>query len=344
MVGAAPLFAMALVVGAGPAGGVGVAAAATGAVHPSDSRRFALTAPSHALFQDRRLKDGTVMQSFGFDIANGRLFTAQLKSGPWSDENGDLTISRLDLAGNLLGHMHLEGFGHGTAIGVESSGDASYLWVEVDPTGFSARGTQLARFKFVDGVTLTNESPELTKYQPVPDVSGVTATIDPVNGRLAMRYKEDGWRIAVYDLADLKAHHYDDPVFDIAQPSLGGETFQGYALYGKYLYTYSGNPYGPGNPPPGNARLSTIDLETGRRVEGPTLTTAGSALTFREPEGMAIHRTVEGEVRLFFGMASGEPGKRRANLFYNNALIGEQDGMRRSGRARPRMPKRPGGR
>jgi hypothetical protein len=313
-------FATVLVLGGSPAG-----AAADPAVGTADlpaSKRFDLTAPSYDLFRHKRLKDGTVMQSFGFDMANKRLFTVQLKNGSSADENGDLVVNRLDFAGNIKGHMYLKGFGHGVAIGVEPSGSASYLWVEVDPTGESARGTRLARFRFVDGATLANTSSALTKYRPISGISNVSATIDPVNNRLAMRYHKGGWRIAVYRLSDVKARRYGSRLADIAQPSQGGETFQGYALYGRYLYTYYGNPYGGDNPAPGNARLSTVDLNTGKRVAGPTLTKAGGTLTYREPEGLAIYRTASGQVRLFLGIASGRSGDRRANLFYNNALVG----------------------
>ncbi|REE95831.1 teichoic acid biosynthesis protein C [Thermomonospora umbrina] len=320
---AAPVAAAVLILGGFTAGASGVPGEARSrpAARLPDSQRFDLTEPSHELFRHRRLRDGTVMQSFGFDLRNRRLFAAQVARGPFSDHRGDLTINRLDHAGRLKGHMRLRGFGHGVAIGVEPSGSATYLWVEVDPhpASDSARGTRLARFKYVDGATLENDSPALAKHRPIPGITGVTATIDPVNNRLAMRYKKGNWRVAVYNLADVKARRYDRRLADVALPSQGGETFQGYALYGRYLYTFHGNEYGEENPPPGNARLSTIDLNTGRRVAGPTLTKAGRSLTHREPEGLAVYRTGRGEVRLFLGIASGRVGHRRANLFYKDA-------------------------
>lgn len=288
---------------------------------PAGLKRFDLPKPSYDLFRHKKLKDKTVMQSLGFDARNKRLFVAQLKNGSASDKNGDLAISQLDFAGNLKGYMYLKGFGHGVSIGVEPSGTSTYLWAEVDPTGASARGTQLARFKFTSGKTLTNKSSALTKYKPVAGSEGVTASIDPVNNRLAMRYKKGSWRVTVFNLADVKAKKYGNPVADIAQPSQNGETFQGYAVYGRYLYTAYGNAYGKTNPSPGNTKLSTIDLSTGKRVAGPTFSKAGATLTYREPEGLGIFRTGSGEVRLFLGFASGAEGDRRSNLFYKNVLI-----------------------
>ncbi|WP_148232942.1 MULTISPECIES: teichoic acid biosynthesis protein C [Thermomonospora] len=295
-------------------------AARTGGL-PS-SKRFDLTAPSRALFLNKRLKSGRVMQGFGFDPRNKRLFVAQLVDEPSADASGDLVINRLDFSGRRTGHMYLRGFGHGISIGVEPSGKNTYLWVEVDPVGASARGTRLARFKFVHGKTLTGDSPALAKYRPIPGIRSVTAAIDPVNRRLAMRYRKNGRRrVAVYKLADIKARRYHKRLVDVALPPQKGEVFQGYALYGRYLYTYYGTAYGPGNPKPGNARLSTIDLNTGKRIAGPTLTKAGASLPYREPEGMAVYRTASGQMRLFFGFASGDLGERRANLFYKNVLI-----------------------
>ena len=50
-------------------------------------------------------------------------------------------------------------------------------------------------------------------------------------------------------------------------------------------------------------------------------TNAGGSLDYREPEGMAVYRTVAGETRLFLGFASGAAGARRANIFYKNVLV-----------------------
>jgi hypothetical protein len=77
--------------------------------------------------------------------------------------------------------------------------------------------------------------------------------------------------------------------------------------------------YSDGNPPPGNAHVSSVDLNGGgsfARVP----TNAGGSLDYREPEGMAVYRTAAGETRLFLGFASGSTGARKANIFYKNVL------------------------
>lgn len=282
------------------------------------SQRFDLTQPSLDLFRNQPLFQGTVMQSFTFDNVNRRLFVAQLMNGGTSDANGDLCITQLDFSGNQLGHMFLTGFGHGVSIGVEPVGSASYLWTEVDSV--NARGTQLARFPFSNGQTLDHTSSVLQKHQPIPGVDTVTCATDPINDRLVMRYRSDGaFRFAAYAIADVRDGVYDRVLADIAQPG-GLGTFQGYAVYGQYVYMLDGEAYSDTNPPPGNAHVSSVDLNGGGSFTR-VATNAGGSLDYREPEGMAVYRTVAGETRLFLGFASGSSGARQANIFYKNVLV-----------------------
>ncbi|ALM39482.1 MULTISPECIES: phage baseplate protein [Streptomyces] len=293
--------------------GAGGAAAAVPA-----GKRFSLTEPSHDLFRHAKLHDARVQQSFTFDIVNRRLFVAQLKSGS-PDDSGDLCITQLDFSGNKLGHMYLLGFGHGVSIGAQPVGADTYLWTEVDVNS-NARGTRLARFKWNNGATLSRTSSALAKHQPIPGATEMTCAIDPVNNRMAIRYlTASGRRYGIYNVADIAAGVYDKPLSDVPHPT-GLGTFQGYALYGSYVYQLTGNPYGPDNPNPGNSYVSSVDVNTGALVQR-AFTRAGSTLSFREPEGMGIYRTAAGEVRLFLGFASGVAGDRRSNLFYKNVLI-----------------------
>jgi hypothetical protein len=282
------------------------------------SPRFDLTQPSYDLFRNMPLHEGTVMQSFTFDNVNRRLFVAQLVSGT----TADLCINQLSFAGDRLGYMHLRGFGHGVSIGVQPVGSDSYLWTEVDASG--EWGTQLARFKYSAGTTLTNTSSALQKHKPITGVDHTTCAVDPLNNRLVMRYNNGSqFRFAVYDLADVANGDYSNRLADIAQPS-GLGTFQGYTMYGSYLYLYDGEAYGTTNPAPpdgdGNTYVTSVDVNTGAVVQR-FLSKAGSTLSYREPEGMAIYQTVAGETRLFLGFASGATGSRQCNMFYKNALV-----------------------
>ncbi|TDC08881.1 teichoic acid biosynthesis protein C [Nonomuraea longispora] len=282
--------------------------------------RFQLTAPSSPLIWRKALRDETVLQSFSFDNDNGHIYTVQVKNGGGSNAAGDLCLTKLSLSGSVLGHMYLMGFGHGVQIGVEPSGSSAYLWTETDAVsdGDSARGSRLARFKFVNGQTLTRSSSALTKFSPISGAVNTTCATDPSTGRLVMRYHDgSSFRFAVFSLAALKSGSAD-PIHDVPQMS-GLGTFQGYAPYGDYVYILTGNAYSDDNPPPGNSFITCLDLRTGDRVQR-ARTEAGRSLDFREPEGMAIQLT-SGGPRLCLGLASGVPKARKASIFYKTELI-----------------------
>ncbi|MEV5238397.1 teichoic acid biosynthesis protein C [Streptomyces cinnamoneus] len=305
--------------------GLGTAAYPASAAVPA-SQRFDLTQPSTDLYRGKSLHDVTVQQGFAFDNVNRRLFVAQRRNGS-AESAGDLCISQLDFAGNYVGYMHLTGFGHGVAFGAQGVGSSTYLWTEVDADG--GYGRRLARFKFTSGTTLSTMSSALTKYTPVAAASEHTCSIDPVNNRLIVRYHlSDGKHIAVYDLAAATNGDFSNPLADFKQPTLPtlSSKFQGYAAYGQYLYVMTGEDYETnGKDADGNwivdSEITSIDMNTGTIKQGPVLTKAGSTLDFREPEGLAVYQTVAGDVRLFLGFASGDPGDRRSNLFYKDVLV-----------------------
>ncbi|ALS29280.1 hypothetical protein IJ21_38940 [Paenibacillus sp. 32O-W] len=305
------------------------------------SKHFDLSGDAKTLFREAQLRNNTVMQSFAFDNVNGHVYVVQLMAGgqQLADEpapvsgadrarNGDLALSKLDLEGNLLGHMFLKGFGHGVQIGVETEGDKTYLWTETDSVaeGKDGWGTQLARFTFENGAVLTNESPELEKFRLKENVDRTTVAIDPAYGLLTMRYRENGsFRFGVYRLEDVKQRRFE-PIADVAQPSLG--TFQGFASYGAYLYLLEGNAYGNNGSeaPLGNTYITSVDLNTGNLVDR-QLITAGQDVLFREPEGLAVRipdMRHPHKAELHFGFAStvsAENTSKLANMFYLDRLM-----------------------
>ncbi|MEV5610275.1 teichoic acid biosynthesis protein C [Streptomyces sp. NPDC052225] len=309
-------------------GGLGLAALGLGLGAPSasasvpSSQRFDLTQPSYDLFRSKTLHDSTVQQGFAFDNVNRRLFVAQRTDGS-SETGGDLCITQLDFAGNYVGYMHLQGFGHGVSFGAQGLGSDTYLWTEVDANS-NGYGTRLARFKFTDGQTLGSTSSLLTKYAPISTANEYTCAIDPVTNRLIVRYNisGDGKHIAAYDLAKASLGDFSGRLVDFKQPALGtrSATFQGYTAYGQYLYVMTGDSYDVTGGVV-NSEVLSINMNTGAVAEAPVITNAGSTLSFREPEGLAIYKTVDGEVRLFLGFASGDAGDRRSNLFYKNVLV-----------------------
>lgn len=61
----------------------------------------------------------------------------------------------------------------------------------------------------------------------------------------------------------------------------GSVTFQGYTMFGKYLYTLDGT--GHQDPADINSYVTAIDMNTGKVVQR-SLTKAGKTLFYREPE------------------------------------------------------------
>ncbi|KAK4107258.1 hypothetical protein N656DRAFT_785469 [Canariomyces notabilis] len=304
---------------------IALAASLATAVVPN-SPRFDLSKPSYDLFRHKTLHDDTVQQSFAFDNTNRRLFVAQRRNGA-SPESGDLCITQLDFSGKQLGYMHLSGFGHGVSFGAQADGSATYLWTEVDANS-KGYGKRLARFKFGSGTTLSSTSgkDKLQKFTPVPDATEHTCSIDPVHNRLVVRYnlsgKDKGKYISVYSLTDAIKGNFSSPLANFKQPlpKTQGENFQGYTAYGRYLYLLWGDSYDASGRKV-NSELASVDLNTGKVVQGPLITKAGSTLEFREPEGLAVYKTADGQVRLFLGFASGKAGDRRSNLFYKNVTV-----------------------
>ncbi|MCH1625939.1 hypothetical protein [Fredinandcohnia quinoae] len=295
---------------------------------------FDLTDQATELIRNKKLHNGTVLQSFAFDNKNKHIYVVQLMeggqrlrgenkkvSGETRSSNGDLTLTKLDMKGNKLGYMFLKGFGHGVQIGVETVGITPYLWTETDSK--AGWGTQLARFKFRNGAVLTPNSSAVEKHRLIEGANRTTVNIDPINKLLTMRYQLGGsFRFGVYDLDDVKQGKYT-PLADVPQPPMG--IFQGFASYGGYLYLLDGSAYGNNGSvkPNGNTYITSVDLNTGKVVER-KLFKGGNNLTFREPEGLAIRipdLKHPNKAHLSVGFASNSSPKRLSNIYYVDKLV-----------------------
>ncbi|MCF2527268.1 phage baseplate protein [Yinghuangia soli] len=287
-----------------------------------DSPRFDLDAAPGTLFREQPLAGtDTIMQSFAFDDAGQRLYAVQVLDRA----SGDLTVSRLTWDGRLDGAMELRGFGHGTQIGAERADDGElYLWVEShavasDVPGASAWGTRITRLRFADGDAVDSgaEREGDRSFDLVPGAGSVSCATDLAHGQLALRFHRDGlmW-FRVYGLADL-VHGHGSVRCEIPEPPLHVSEAnprpspQGFALYGRYLYTLEGDAYGSAGsePPVGNTYITCTDLGVpGGRKVADTLVAASAHLRHREPEGLAIQRSggpmMTGRARLAVGFAS----------------------------------------
>ncbi|WP_377273247.1 teichoic acid biosynthesis protein C [Peterkaempfera sp. SMS 1(5)a] len=370
--GASALTAATVSLGSGAASAATSPAAGSALLVPSP--RLDLNSASNNWIREKATRDATIIQSFGYDNANRHIYLAQVTQGGLkltgesatvssADRNlhGDLTITQWDMTGNILGYMYLRGFGHGMSLGVEPVGGTACLWTEVDAVPLSdgtSRGTRLARFPFVNGQVLDSTSSTLATYTPVPGSTINTAGIDPVYGRLAVRYHDtDGVvKYQVHDLDLARLDIWSEPLASISEPDItaipgwplatyGHPSFQGYAVVGRYLYMLHGNAYGTtenidgqdvviSQPNVGNTFITSVDLTTGALYPAPPspftenvnplATAAAYTLDYREPEGLGVYipdLAQPGVFSIGMGFASGPSGARLATIYGKAGLI-----------------------
>ncbi|WP_326693793.1 MULTISPECIES: signaling protein [unclassified Streptomyces] len=327
------------------AGGAGAAAVATGGVlattrdprppvsHLRKRRAagdFVIASPSRVLGRTA-LYDTTGAQSFAFDDAHGHLYTVQqvqdglrLPGEPravrYADRlrRGDMCVSKLSLAGALLGHMYLRGFGHGISMGVEPSGAGVQLWVESRAHPETGYGRAVARVPFTDGTVLDSDSPAVRHHTPLPGTVRNHPALDLAGRRvLISHWAGKHHRYAVYGMDDFLAGRYE-PLYTMRETARHkGEALQGCALHGDYIYQLTGNPYtdGSGSNPPesgGNTFASAIALGTGKTA-GRRRITAAPSLPFREPEGIAVQ--LSPTPRLCTGFSTKTAGRRELSVY-----------------------------
>jgi hypothetical protein len=374
--GAGAITAAAVPLGAGTASAAAYPASGSALLVPS--ARLDLNSPAENWIREKSTRDATIIQAIGYDNVNRHIYLTQVTQGglqlagesaPVSaadrNKNGDLTVTKWDMAGNTLGYMYLRGFGHGSSIGVEPVGAKGYLWTEVDsvtiedkPGEFSSRGTRLARFPFTSGQVLDKTSAALAKYTPVPGSTRNGVSVDPVYGRLVVRYRDtDGvTKYQVHDLDLARLDNWTKPLAVVSEPNFttipgwplttyGNPFLQGFASVGRYLYMLHGNAYGDtqeingqtvviSQPGHGNTFLSCLDLTTGNFAPAapspwvdsvnPCHTEAAYTLDYREPEGLAVYIPDidrPGVFSLGMGFASGPAGARRATIYGKSVLI-----------------------
>ncbi|MGQ4489718.1 teichoic acid biosynthesis protein C [Streptomyces sp. SAS_281] len=377
----------ALTAAAGVSMSAGTASAADHAAPASSllvpSPRLDLNSASDKWIREKPLRDETILQSFGYDNANGHIYLAQVTQGGLKlagesaavsaterNRHGDLTITKWDMSGNTLGYMYLRGFGHGMSIGVEPVGDSAYLWTETegedvpdpvhpnDKTRRTSRGQRLARFPFVNGKVLDYGSAGLATYQPVSGASRYTASVDPVYGRLAIRFRDaDGvYVFQVHDLDLARLGVWTQPLASLREPKLtavpgwplstyGDPFLQGYVVVGRYLYMLHGNSYNSiqnidgqdkviSSPGVGNTFITSVNLTTGaldpapptpfKETVNPAHTAAAYTLEYREPEGLGVYvpdPAKPGVFQIGVGFASGTAGARAATIYGKAGLI-----------------------
>jgi hypothetical protein len=308
---------------------IGPAGVSTPAALLSGGPKFDLTAPSWKFIREKPVRDSTVMQSFAFDDNNGLLYVAQVMqkdrqltgesapvSGTTRAAHGDVCISRVSYAGQLLSWMYLRGFGHPVAIGVEPIGSSAYLWLATasvprasDGVGY---GTRVGRVRFVPGGVVSYPSSAIQVHQPIQGATEVSVSLDVVNRTLLVRCLLSGaYRYNLYGLDAFTANDYQ-PLYRRTETGIS-DVFQGHAHFFDQVYRLEGRSGGVTVAP---THISRFDLPAGKTVQR-VLTEAARTLTFREPEGLAVQRK---PLRLHMGFADGPSGARNISLYYKDQL------------------------
>ncbi|MEU5807621.1 signaling protein [Streptomyces sp. NPDC047718] len=272
-------------------------------------------------------------QSFAFDDTNGQVYTLQLvQDGIRLDDEqeavayddrksaGDLCLTRLDRAGNTLGHMYLRGFGHGISFGVEPTGQRTYIWLEGRADPENGYGRTVVRVPFKDGAVLDGSDDSVRHFEPVPGATAVCPALDLAGQRVLVSHEEEGvHRFSVYGMADFLAGRFTPTQTIKAGVQVREEEwFQGCALYGDFVYVLTGNPYtGKNGRNPrksgGNTFVSAIDVRTGQ-AQGRRKVTVAPDLPYREPEGMAVRR-VGSQAGLCVGFSVKEKDRRELTVY-----------------------------
>ncbi|MEU0302575.1 signaling protein [Streptomyces sp. NPDC006175] len=269
-------------------------------------------------------------QSIAFD-EQGRLFSLQVMQGGirLADERRTMSGKARRLAGDMCvtayrhgdaapQHMYLRGFGHGISMGVEPSDTGPQLWVESDADERTGYGRAVARIPFRHDTVLDSASPAVRHHRPLPRSHRIHPAVDVAANRVLVSHRTgDAHRCTTYALDEFLSGSYR-PLADLRNLALrDGETLQGCAVHEDLIYQLTGTPYteaGGDNPPTGggNTFVSAIDMRSGKTA-GRRKVSVAPHLSFREPEGLAVHPGPDQGLCVAFSVKSG--GRRRLAVY-----------------------------
>ncbi|MFB6813122.1 hypothetical protein ACFCV8_01045 [Streptomyces sp. NPDC056347] len=301
--------------------------------------RFDLAAPAAPVMPAVPLDQIRVHQQAAYDPVGRRVYVTQViangvtlpgESAPppdgTRDSRGDLAINQVDLNGNLLGVMYVRAFDHGSGISAETVGGVPYVWLAYDaqmkPIGTDAHGRRIARLPFQPGKVIDVDDPSIDDFNPVPNATAITPSLDAAAGRFAIAFTTgSGTRYRVFALSDWRAKRFDEPLYEFARPAF--PDFQGWCLGGDFVYQFHGTGYSGTNPPGsgGNAWFTTIDIRTGATVAR-TRDSHFLDLPYREPESIGVWAAPGEAPRLVFGYAT-SAAPRLMNLYAITAVVSE---------------------
>jgi hypothetical protein len=289
--------------------------------------------------QDLSLGDVTVMQSFDLDLTNNIGYFAQLKTGT----EGDIRLSKINLVNNtILGTMDLLNFGHAVNMCIEEVALDTYIWIECFPIADSKGnlfGTQIGRFKFVNGVSYQDNPPQV--FDLLPGHKNTYPAIDKLNNKLAIKSTLKG--VPYYSIFDLESviNSNDDnlPIllnqFKIPY-GVNELSFQGLDIKGEYIYNYEGEATKEKyqtyidpitklevtelvNTIPSVAYVTVLNLKG--FIQYRQLVSGFENMVYREAENIKIKQLDANTYNMFLGFASGVTGSRKANVLKYTDII-----------------------
>lgn len=304
---------------------------------------FNLRAAAFPTLNPFSLAQGTVNQQVFYEPHNQLMYFSQVMAGGVTlpDETGppasgvraargDLTISRVNMSGDVTGAMYCRRFDHGSGIGAEYDpvDGKTYVWLSFDavqqPIGENGHGRRLCRIPFVDQAVIDPEDvPAGQAFEAFPDVTATTPGLDLVNNRITVAHTQgSGTTYSVFDLTAFKAKNYNSPLYTFARPSY--PLFQSWMAFGNYVYQQHGMAYNDtDNPEPpdgnGNAFWIIIDMRTGNVVDRVD-NHWGLTLDYREPESMAVF-DLPGGPQFTFAFAIGDTGARKVAMYAITGLV-----------------------
>ncbi|MFB7845530.1 hypothetical protein ACFC34_00640 [Streptomyces sp. NPDC056053] len=265
------------------------------------------------------LSERTVHQQAAAEPVTGEVFATQViqggrqlqgESSPVEsaarNARGDLAISRVSAAGELVDNMYVRRFDHGSGLGVENRDGATWIWTAYDaaerPAGQNAHGRLIARYPYQPGAVLDVGTATAEVFEPIPGATSITPSLDLTHSQVGIRYSLGGGnlRYRIYSYADFTARNFDAFINDF--PQTDTDLFQSWTLYGRYIYQFHGSGYSDDNPPPGNARFVILDTFTGRTIRTVPFTGYPDLVT-REPEALTVWESPAGP-RLVYGFAT----------------------------------------
>lgn len=240
--------------------------------------------------------------------------------------------------------MRIAKTGHGVKLSVVRD-KKGQLWMLTggrgsdNGTGNDLSGKYISRFKFVNGKDLILDGSGKTDgdviyFKHPAALNNSYASVDETSRYICLSSSGGGRQYYIYDLDEylsgnanptllkkVELHDGDKPVSPSGISKDNGFctwSYQSFDINGDYLYFLEGEsestkkPITPGDPV---IVISTYNWRTGQFVQRWRVNYGRINSTFGEPEAFSIRQDVFGNISAYLGIAIGNAGARKANVF-----------------------------